>query len=470
MLQAQTPTGPAPSREAAQGEPTSFDNVAGDVRKQLAESLAELAGLRERIAAERLPMDRQLRDVEAELSKVRAKYADLSRDLELSTLDVANLTQDIERRRDRATYLSNVLGEYIREVEAGMHIVELQRYREMFDAVELAQENTNLSDGERFAAEVGVVAASAERLHDLLSGTRFAGSAVDSTGLVNKGTFVLVGPTAVFRSDDGRQIGIADQRLGSLEPTIMPFGEEVNTGAAAQLVMGTGGLLPLDPTLGSAQKVEATKETLVEHLRKGGPVMYPMGVLAGAALLVVLLKWLSMLFVRRPSKKRVAALLELVQTGDKAGAIDQAETIGGPAGAMLLAGAQHLGEPRQLVEEVMFERVLSTRLRPQSWLPFVAICATSAPLLGLLGTVTGIMNTFTLMTVHGTGDPKTLSSGISEALITTETGLVVAIPSLLLHAFLSRRARGIVDEMEKAAVAFVNRVHRVENHAQVEVA
>jgi biopolymer transport protein ExbB len=137
---------------------------------------------------------------------------------------------------------------------------------------------------------------------------------------------------------------------------------------------------------------------------------------------------------------------------------------------MLLAGAQHLGEPRQLVEEVMFERVLSTRLRLQSWLPFVAICATSAPLLGLLGTVTGIMNTFTLMTVHGTGDPKTLSSGISEALITTETGLVVAIPSLLLHAFLSRRARGIVDEMEKAAVAFVNRVHRVENHAQVEVA
>jgi biopolymer transport protein ExbB len=198
--------------------------------------------------------------------------------------------------------------------------------------------------------------------------------------------------------------------------------------------------------------------------------MYPMGVLAGAALLVVLLKWLSMLFVHRPSKKRVAALLELVQTGDKAGAIDQAETIGGPAGAMLLAGAQHLGEPRQLVEEVMFERVLSTRLRLQSWLPFVAICATSAPLLGLLGTVTGIMNTFTLMTVHGTGDPKTLSSGISEALITTETGLVVAIPSLLLHAFLSRRARGIVDEMEKAAVAFVNRVHRVENHAQVEVA
>jgi hypothetical protein len=102
--------------------------------------------------------------------------------------------------------------------------------------------------------------------------------------------------------------------------------------------------------------------------------------------------------------------------------------------------------------------VLGPKLRCTRWLPFVAIAASSAPLLGLLGTVTGIMNTFTLMTVFGTGDVKTLSSGISEALITTEYGLIVAIPSLLLHAFLSRKARGIQDEMEKAAIAFLNQV------------
>jgi biopolymer transport protein ExbB len=95
-------------------------------------------------------------------------------------------------------------------------------------------------------------------------------------------------------------------------------------------------------------------------------------------------------------------------------------------------------------------------------LPFVAICATSAPLLGLLGTVTGIMNTFSLMTVFGTGDPKTLSSGISEALITTEYGLIVAIPSLLLHAFLSRRARRVLDEMEQVAIAFLNQLRKSE--------
>jgi biopolymer transport protein ExbB len=109
--------------------------------------------------------------------------------------------------------------------------------------------------------------------------------------------------------------------------------------------------------------------------------------------------------------------------------------------------------------------VLTTRLRLNGWLPFLAICATSAPLLGLLGTVTGIMQTFMLMTVYGTGDPKTLSSGISEALITTEYGLIVAIPSLMLHAFLSRKARGILDEMEKVAVSFLNQVRKSEPSA-----
>jgi biopolymer transport protein ExbB len=269
----------------------------------------------------------------------------------------------------------------------------------------------------------------------------------------------------VFRSADGLQIGTADTKLGSLEPSVQAFPLPEQREAAAQLALGTGGALPFDPTLGNAQKAAAIEETWWQHVQKGGPIMYPMAVLAGAALLVVLGKWLSMLFVRRPARRSVEALLQAVRKGDRNDAIAQAETIGGPAGEMLQAGAEHLGEPRELIEEVMYERVLSTRLRLNGWLPFVAICATSAPLLGLLGTVTGIMNTFNQMTVYGTGDPKTLSGGISEALITTEYGLIIAIPSLLLHAFLSRRARSITDELEKLALKFLAEMRKAETAA-----
>jgi biopolymer transport protein ExbB len=154
------------------------------------------------------------------------------------------------------------------------------------------------------------------------------------------------------------------------------------------------------------------------------------------------------------------ALLAAIASGNRALAKDKAESMKGPVGRMLAAGVEHMDEPKELMDEVMYEQALHTRLKVNGLLPFIAISASSAPLLGLLGTVTGIMNTFTLMTVFGTGDVKTLSSGISEALITTEYGLIVAIPALLIHSFLSRKAKGISDDLDKAAIAFGNEVAR----------
>jgi len=71
-----------------------------------------------------------------------------------------------------------------------------------------------------------------------------------------------------------------------------------------------------------------------------------------------------------------------------------------------------------------------------------------------------MINTFKLITIFGTGDAKSLSGGISEALITTEFGLIVAIPSLIMHALLSRRAQGVMANMERIAVSFVNGINR----------
>jgi len=167
-----------------------------------------------------------------------------------------------------------------------------------------------------------------------------------------------------------------------------------------------------------------------------------------------------LMFQRRPSQRRIHEMLDAVRRRNTKDAEAKAEKVRGPVGQMLRLGVAHLNEPRDLIEEVMYEKVLATRLKLQRMLPFIAISAAAAPLLGLLGTVTGIINTFKLINAFGTGDVKTLSSGISEALVTTEFGLIVAIPSLLLHAFLSRKARGVTDQMEKAAVALVNQVSK----------
>lgn len=452
------PAAPAETAEQGAAAPESFDDVESQVQARLETSIQELARLREQIAAEQIPLSRRLNELESELTAVRDEYNQTTRLLDSRTLDLSNLKNEIKRRQDETEYLSGLLGDYLNEFESRLHIAEVQRYEEALEAAKLAAQNTSLSEQEVFAAQAEVLQLSLQRLEEALGGARFEGTAVDADGLVREGTFVLVGPAALFRSAEGGGIGTAEQRLGSLEPAQIGFGDELDAQAALALVAGSAGEFPLDATLGDAHKVESTQEPFLDHVKKGGPVMIPIFALAGASLLVALLKWLGMIFTRRPSNKKVQQLLGAVGAGDEERAQDLVATMPGPMGRMLRAGVEHIREPRELVEEVMYETVLTTRLKLQRFLPFIAISAASAPLLGLLGTVTGIINTFKMITIFGSGDVKSLSGGISEALITTKFGLIVAIPSLLLHAFLSRKAKGAIDRMEKSALAFANQV------------
>jgi len=448
------------AQEDSPQQPGDFANASSSVHEQLALSVEELNALREEITAEKLPLSRELSALEDELRQVRRDFQQATREVDSSSLELANLRKDIEARAEETGYLSNLLGEYVREFEAQLHIAELPRYEDAVGRAQLALENTALDQALAYDALIAVLSESVDRLHDALGGTRFEGTAVDETGVVHEGTFAMVGPAALFRSVDGDAVGTAEQRLGSLEPACIPFTSLANTLSASQLVAGTGGTFLLDPSLGNAHKIAATEESVVEHMKKGGPVMFPIIAMAAAALLVGLVKWLSLALVRKPSRRSIAALLGALRVGDEEAAQYQVKQIRGPVGEMLAAGVEHLHEPRELVEEVMYEHVLTTRLRLDRFLPFISICAASAPLLGLLGTVTGIINTFKLITVFGSGDVKTLSGGISEALITTEFGLIVAIPCLLMHAFLSRKARGSVSQMEAAAVSFANQISK----------
>lgn len=443
---------------------TEFDRATAELRQKLEESIAELDKLREQIAAEKIPINRELSDAEAELSQVRLEYEQTTRLLNSRTLDLSNLRTEIGSREEEAFRLSNLLIDYIRNFESRLHIAEVNRYEEVLESAKLAPETGDLSDQEVYERQAELLTVALDRIEEALGGTRFEGTAVDSDGLVRQGTFVKLGPATLFRSEDGQQVGTAEERLGSLVPTQVAFSDPEDTAAAGQIAATGEGFFPIDPTLVNAHKIEATEETLWEHVQKGGVVMVPIFVLAAAALLVALYKWLGLLFVRRPSQKRIQALLKSVVEDDRQAAAEQVKGIRGPTGKMLAVGVEHLGEPHELIEETMYETVLTTRLKLQKLLPFIAISAASAPLLGLLGTVTGIISTFKLITVFGTGDPQTLSGGISEALITTEFGLIVAIPSLLLHAFLSRKARAVTDQMEKAAVQFVNQASRAEHN------
>jgi len=114
---------------------------------------------------------------------------------------------------------------------------------------------------------------------------------------------------------------------------------------------------------------------------------------------------------------------------------------------------------KRIAAEKSIKELLLTEV-PQldKHLATLAVLAGAAPLLGLLGTVTGMIRMFEAITKFGTGDPKLLAGGISEALITTEVGLAIAIPLLLIHNFLRNRRNHIQSDMEMYAMRILNRL------------
>lgn len=426
---------------------------------RLEQALAELSALRERMTNEKLPLAKRMSELEAERRAVQLEFNSTKAILDGSVLNLSTLQAEIKARKEEVSYLSNLMGDYVREFEPRLHIAELQHYREVLEEARLAPSDDNLNENQIFEKQAALLDLSIDRLENVVGGYRFEGQAVDSGSLIQRGQFALMGPVAIFRADNGLTVGLAEERVGgSLEANAIPLPSPEDRAAAEALVGGSGSVFPVDTTMGTAFKVADTEKTTWEEIQDGGTVMVPIFAMAALSLLIALLKWVSLMFVRSPSKRKVNALLEAVRRNKKNEALEIADSIAGPTGTMLAAGAEHLGEPAELIEEIMYETVLTTRLKVERFIPFVAISAASAPLLGLLGTVSGIINTFKMITISGAGDVKSLSGGISEALITTKYGLIVAIPSLLLHAFLSRKARGVVAQMEKAAVAFVNQV------------
>jgi biopolymer transport protein ExbB len=113
---------------------------------------------------------------------------------------------------------------------------------------------------------------------------------------------------------------------------------------------------------------------------------------------------------------------------------------------------RHAGRSREKLEEYLQAVLLAQRLQLERRLPLLAVIATAAPLMGLLGTVTGMVRTFALITVFGTGNAGKLAGGISEVLVATELGLMVAIPTLVVHGFLSQRVQKNLSLLERYAV------------------
>lgn len=239
--------------------------------------------------------------------------------------------------------------------------------------------------------------------------------------------------------------------------TFAPALRQARDHAAFRELVETGrGTLAFDPTLGQAIRRAEARTTLGERIRAGGVVMFPILGLALIALIIALIKWIQIAGINVAPPAVLQEILDLLEKGKPEEAAKRASAVRGPVGELLQAGVENAREQREILEEILYEKILRTRPGLERYLPFLALTAAAAPLLGLLGTVTGMINTFQLITLFGTGDARTLSGGISEALITTQFGLGIAIVALLVHSLLSRKAKGVIANMEQTEAALLN--------------
>ena len=155
-------------------------------------------------------------------------------------------------------------------------------------------------------------------------------------------------------------------------------------------------------------------------------------------------------------KEITGIVVNKVESGESEKAYAAIENFKGSTARVIRATLRNINKEREHIEDIVMENILNESSNIDRFGNFVLVLAAVAPLLGLLGTVTGMIATFDIITEHGTGDPKLLSGGISEALVTTMFGLVVAIPLLLLGNLLSGWAQNIKDSMEQSALHIVN--------------
>ena len=213
----------------------------------------------------------------------------------------------------------------------------------------------------------------------------------------------------------------------------------------------------MDLSGGGVVRRLAHRRTLTGWLKSGGPLVWPI-ILVGLIAVLLLIERLWFLGrVRHNTDALMTRVTDLVSAGDLEGAVKEARTYKGtPTGNVLLAGLSQHGRPRDMIESGLSEAILRETPRLERFLTALKVLAAVAPLLGLLGTVTGMINTFQVITLHGAEDPRLMAGGISEALITTQVGLAVAIPIMIAAAFLSRRAQNRLTDMEEKALALIS--------------
>lgn len=283
-----------------------------------------------------------------------------------------------------------------------------------------------------------------------------AGSFFLEDGTRAAGDIVYIGRIGAF--------GVGDADAGTLAPAgdgMLRLVERGTAGVARELASDGGASsvasLPIFLFESLQELVEIQEgQSFADTVEAAGIIGLVILAIGAIAVVLIIARIVILVLVARGSRSAPAAVAESVRQGDLEAAYKKSTELRGAMGRVLASTVYGLQHNAEGIEDVISEAVLNEQPSLDRFRTVLGVFAAVAPLLGLLGTVTGMITTFDVITQFGTGDPKLLSGGISEALITTEFGLSVAIPTLLVGNLLSSWSDRITSSMEISALRLVN--------------
>jgi biopolymer transport protein ExbB len=427
---------------AQQEKATSVDQLVEMVKKSQINESAEHKQREQEFARDRANQANLLAQAKATRAAEEARSAVLDKKYAEQQLFVTQKKQQLQERlgsmRELFGHLTSTAGDLRTTLENSIVSAQYPNRGDFLESlIEKMNSGTTLPDIEE------IERLWSEILNELVESGKvvsFTADVVKPNGETVSQTVVRVGAYNIV--SEGKYLSYNIETGKIVELQRQPESDFTDSAAAIQNATGSVdfGIDPTGPAGGQLLTALIDKPTFMERVDQGGQVGW---VIVGVGIFGILLGLFRMLVLFTVSGKVKAQLKSTTPNSNN------------PLGRVLKVAAENKNVDTETLELKMEEAILKERPSIESGLAILKIVAAVAPLLGLLGTVTGMIETFQAITIFGAGDPKNMASGISAALVTTVQGLVVAIPVVLMHTLVNGRAKAVTHILEEQATGIV---------------
>lgn len=440
------------------------DDGAGQSDEQVQASRIQSQALREAYQREFIFLDNEIQVLNQRLEEVRSSGESRVRRArqELQGLEARlfELSNQVERRNEELDIVQEE-GTEVTDTKSVLDSISQQANSRLnghnipsFSEVAEGDVDVMPRDARALAEIEYVFDRSFELLPELGDFREEEGTFFLESGEEVEGTIVHVGQIASFgvsNNTGGTLAPAGGGRLRLVETETVPVARELASDGRRP------GTLPIFLYESLDELVETSRaKGFADTVEGGGIIGIVILVIGAVSLILIGLRVIFLFRVGRRAQGTLDSAFKSVETGSLDEAIAKVKKVPGAMGRVMESTLRGLKKDPENIEDVISESVLNEQPTLDRFRSAISVFAAVAPLLGLLGTVTGMISTFDVITQYGTGDPQLLSGGISEALITTELGLAVAIPTLLIGNLLASWSDRITSNLEVSALRAVN--------------